>query len=77
MAEAIVAEPVGSLRLTGRVIGPDRNGVVGADVWIDSLPRRATKSGADGAFELDGLLGHTYEVRAKDNELVGARCDPR
>jgi hypothetical protein len=38
------------------VIGPDGRGVVGADVWIDSLPRRAAKSGADGAFELDDLL---------------------
>lgn len=65
------AEPVGSLRLAGRVVGCDGQGIAGARVWINSLPQRTATSGADGAFEIDGLVNRTYEVRAKSGDLIG------
>ncbi|MDB4953057.1 MAG: hypothetical protein JWO36_626 [Myxococcales bacterium] len=65
------SEPAGSLRLAGRVVGPDAQVIAGAQVWIDSLPPRTTMSASDGAFEFEGLLSRTYEVRALAGDLVG------
>src|SRR4051812_10429313 len=58
-------EPVGNLRLGGRVVGPDGRGIAGAVIQIDSVPQRTTTSASEGAFEFEGLLSRTYEVRAK------------
>jgi len=58
-------------RRRGRVVGVDGRGVAGARVWTDSRPEPATTSAPDGSFELEGLPGRTYEVRAQAGELVG------
>jgi uncharacterized GH25 family protein len=64
-------EPAGSLRLQGRVVGPDGKAVEGAHVWINALPVRSTKSASDGTFEFEDLLARTYEVRAQATDLIG------
>lgn len=65
------SEPAGSLRLAGRVVGPDGQAVEGAHVWINSLPQRSTTSASNGTFEFEDLLGRTYEVRAQAADLIG------
>ena len=65
------SEPSGNLRLVGRVVGADGQGVAGALVRIDSLPARTTTSARDGAFEIENLVSRSYEVRAQTGELVG------
>jgi uncharacterized GH25 family protein len=65
------SEPAGNLRLAGRVVNADGQGVAGALVRIDSLPARTVTSARDGAFEIENLVSRTYEVRALAGELVG------
>ncbi|HLL23755.1 MAG TPA: hypothetical protein VK427_16565 [Kofleriaceae bacterium] len=38
---------------------------------IDSLPARTVTSARDGTFEIENLVGRTYEVRAQAGELFG------
>jgi uncharacterized GH25 family protein len=68
-------DPEGPLRLEGQVLGPDGKGVLGAQVWLGSVPPRSATSEADGSFSFDKLVGRTYAVSASlsapDNELVG------
>lgn len=65
------SEPAGNLRLAGRVVDADGQGVAGAVVGIDSLPARTVTSARDGAFEIENLVSRTYEVCAQAGELVG------
>jgi uncharacterized GH25 family protein len=64
-------EPAGSFRIAGRVVGPNGVTVAGADVSIDSIPRREAVSSADGTFVFEKLISRSYEIRAKAGELIG------
>ena len=64
-------DPEGPLRLEGQVLDADGHGVAGAEVWLDSVPARSTKSGEDGGFAFDNLVGRAYELTAHAQELVG------
>jgi len=56
---------------------PGRDGLseqaepAGAHVSVDSIPPGRTTSDRGGAFTFDGLIGKTYELTARKNELVG------
>ncbi|MDB4958819.1 MAG: hypothetical protein JWO36_6388 [Myxococcales bacterium] len=65
----------GPLRLEGQVVGPDGKGVLGAQVWLSSVPPRSATSEADGGFAFDKLVGRAYVITASvsdpNAELVG------
>ncbi len=61
----------GATRLEGQVVGPDGKGVAGADVWLSSVPPRRAKSDEDGSFAFDKLVERTYQLSAKQGELIG------
>jgi uncharacterized GH25 family protein len=65
------SEPRGTFRIAGRVVRQNGLGVAGADVFIDSVPRRKATTDADGAFAFENLLSRTYEIRATSGHLVG------
>jgi protocatechuate 3,4-dioxygenase beta subunit len=65
MLEAAL-EPHGSLRLIGRVVGPNGRGVEAASISIDTVPRRTTLSDSEGMFAFDGLLGRIYMISASN-----------
>jgi uncharacterized GH25 family protein len=62
-------DPVGPLRLEGQVLGPDGQGVAGAEVVLSSVPVKKTKSQPDGSFAFDALVGRKYSVQATAGEL--------
>jgi hypothetical protein len=65
------ADPVGALRLEGQVLDADEHGVEGAEVWLASVPPQSTKTGADGSFAFDKLVGRVYELEARKGDDVG------
>ncbi len=64
-------DPEGPLALEGQVVGPDGQGIAGAEVWLTSVPPRSTKSEDDGTFTFDKLVGRTYQLAASRGELLG------
>ncbi len=64
-------DPEGPLRLEGQVVGPDGQGVGDAEVSIDSVPKRTTKTEGDGTFAFDKLVGRSYSVWAEHADMVG------
>ena len=64
-------DPEGPLRLEGQVIGPDGQGVGDAEVSLDSVPKRTTKTEGDGSFAFDKLVGRNYSVSAEHADMVG------
>ncbi len=64
-------DPEGPLRLEGQVVGPDGQGVGDAEVSIDSVPKRTTKTEGDGSFAFDKLVGRGYSVWAEHADMVG------
>jgi len=61
----------GPLQLEGQVLGPDGHGAGGAEVWLDSVPPRSTKTEDDGTFSFTKLVGRTYSLSATRGELYG------
>jgi protocatechuate 3,4-dioxygenase beta subunit len=68
---ALDVDPEGPLRLEGQVVGKDGKGVGGAEVTLESVPPRTTKSEDDGTFSFDKLVGRRYEVSARTATMVG------
>ncbi|MEO8705200.1 MAG: carboxypeptidase regulatory-like domain-containing protein [Kofleriaceae bacterium] len=66
-------DPEGPLRLEGQVQGPDGKGVGGADVWLASVPPRATKTDDDGSFSFDKLVGRSYVLSAATADLISGQ----
>lgn len=64
-------DPPGTFQLTGRVVDETGTAVVGATIWLDSVPRQTTSSGTDGAFAFDKLLDRGYAIRAKAGTRIG------
>ncbi len=64
-------DPDGPLALLGQVIDADGEGVGGAEVTVSTNPSRTTTTEADGSFTFDKLLGRTYFVSARKDDLVG------
>lgn len=64
-------DPAGSLVLEGQVLGPDGEGVGGADVWLRSVPPRTVKTGANGTFSFAHLVSREYSLTASKGELIG------
>lgn len=64
-------DPEGKLILEGLVIGPDGEGVGGADVWLRSVPPRTTKTTVDGTFSFNHLVSREYALTASKGELFG------
>jgi protocatechuate 3,4-dioxygenase beta subunit len=60
----------GSLSLSGHVVGGDGHAVNNAEVWIDSVPMRTTRTGPDGTFTFDRLLSRIYRIQSKKLDLV-------
>lgn len=65
------ADREGQARLEGQVLGPDGEGVGGAEVWLASVPPRRATSEDDGSFAFDKLVERTYQLSAKQGELIG------
>ena len=68
-------DPEGPLRLEGQVLGPDGKGLLGAQIWLSSVPQRSATSEADGSFSFDKVVGRTYTMTAAvttpNSELLG------
>jgi len=58
----------GSLRLEGQVIDADEQPVAGARVALDSNPRRAVDSAADGSFVFEALVARDYTLEAASGD---------
>lgn len=65
------AEPEGPLRLEGQVLGPDGDPVGGARVTLQSYPPRTAETEDDGSFYFDKLIGRTYALSARADDLAG------
>lgn len=65
------AEPEGTLRLEGQVLDGGDLPVADARVAIDTEPQRITRSGRDGSFHFDRLIGRRYRLTARKAERVG------
>lgn len=57
-------DPFGNLRLEGQVIDSDELPVGDALVAVSSNPARDVKTGQDGSFVFDHLVGHSYVIEA-------------
>lgn len=57
-------DPEGTLQLEGLVVDADDKPVAGAEVTVSSNPPRTAKSGDDGSFSFDKLVGRRYDVVA-------------
>jgi len=64
-------DPVGTLRLEGQVVDDAGRGVAKAKVLISSRPKKTTVTDGDGSFHFDKLVGRTYAVYARVDDLVG------
>lgn len=65
------AEPEGPLRLEGQVLGPGDEPIGGAVVTLQSYPPRTAEAEADGSFYFDKLIGRTYALTARADDLAG------
>lgn len=70
-------DPDGPLLLEGVVLDERDQPVAGADVWISTSPPRTARTETDGTFSFDKLLGRTYAVGARAEELVGGPIQTR
>ena len=64
-------DPEGPLQLDGQVLRPDGKGAGGAEVWLSTVPPRRVTAEDDGTFTFDKVVGRTYQVTAKQGDLVG------
>ncbi|MBK9071193.1 MAG: carboxypeptidase regulatory-like domain-containing protein [Myxococcales bacterium] len=58
-------DPIGQLRLEGRVVDANGKGVGGIDVFISGVPRRTTLTEPDGSFYFDELIPQLYRLYAR------------
>jgi len=65
-------EPSGPLLLEGQVLDQGELPVAGATVTIDTRPRRTTRTGQDGTFQFEHLIGRRYRLGARlDDQVAG------
>ncbi len=64
-------DPIGALRLAGRVSDASGAPVAGAQVVLGSVPARSAVTDGDGGFAFAGLAGRTYALWARSGEQVG------
>ncbi len=65
-------ERQGLLSLRGQVVNEAGEPVNDAVVVISTVPPTTTRTGADGRFSFDKLLGRTYELSARAGTMVGS-----
>jgi len=71
LTDVIDPDPEGPLRLEGQVLGPQDSPIGGAIVTLDSNPPRTAVTEDDGSFAFDNLVGKTYGLAARSDDLVG------
>ena len=70
-------DPEGTLRLEGLVVDGEDKPVAGAEVTVSSNPPRTAKSGEDGSFGFDKLVGRPYELVARAGGRAGGPITAR
>lgn len=71
MAAEFDEEREGDLVLEGQVIDDTEDPVAGALVTLRTTPRRTVKTGEDGSFSFDKLIGRTYTLVAQSDTGAG------